>query len=67
MDKAYIEHIKMLSNALHKEEMDDFRFHFLDMHPYDQAVYFFESTERKSNENLFLFISIGNGRVNGTY
>ena len=40
--KAYAEHLEKLQTALENEQIDAFREEFIDMHPYEQAMFFME-------------------------
>lgn len=55
-DMQYEEHLKKLQIALKEEQMADFRIEFLDLHPYDQAVFFFEQT-KETRLQVYTYLS----------
>lgn len=55
-DIKYGEHWKNLQIALKNEQMEDFRVEFLDLHPYDQAVFFFEQ-EKEIRLQIYTYLS----------
>ncbi|UJL47638.1 magnesium transporter [Virgibacillus sp. NKC19-16] len=55
-DIKYGEHWKKLQIALKNEQMTDFRVEFLDLHPYDQAVFFFEQ-EKEIRLQIYTYLS----------
>lgn len=55
-DMQYEEHWETLQVALKEEQMADFRIEFLDLHPYDQAVFFFEQA-KESRLQIYTYLS----------
>ncbi|PAV29175.1 magnesium transporter [Virgibacillus profundi] len=55
-EDKYEEHRKKLRAALKEEQMEQFRFEFLDMHPYDQAMFFMEQP-KDSRMQIYSYLS----------
>ncbi|MBY7143123.1 magnesium transporter [Virgibacillus sp. NKC19-3] len=55
-DVTYTEHWEKLQVALKEEETADFRNEFLDLHPYDQAVFFFEQS-KETRLQIYTYLS----------
>ncbi|WP_449354068.1 magnesium transporter [Virgibacillus natechei] len=55
-DVQYQEHWEKLQIALRDEQMEDFRVEFLELHPYDQAVFFFEQ-EKETRLQIYTYLS----------
>lgn len=55
-DDDYKDHLEKLQTALEDEQMEAFRKEFLDMHPYEQAMFFIEQS-REARLQLYSYLS----------
>lgn len=54
--KAYTEHLEKLQIALENEQIDAFREEFIDMHPYEQAMFFMEQ-QTETRMKVYAYLS----------
>ncbi|WP_067729603.1 magnesium transporter [Oceanobacillus damuensis] len=57
-EEKYKEQFEIIQTSLTEENIEKFRLDFLEMHPYDQAMFFMDQ-DNKGRENIYAYLSPG--------